>query len=311
MKYTTLYRDQQELIKSAPMGKKALKVLFGKNPVSFQRYAHTMKDIFNDGSEGGKNSIKLINEELQWRKDGSPVIFLETKELASYLYEAKFNFEEDFNVAPPFQSFVMAFPEHTIINEVMLKSALITIMTRKEFINLYGPSVTTLLDFFNTDYEDDELCISVNYTTASGRVDTNFSHLSKLTTTLKRNAINPLPNNGTNMLEALTKIALGLCVYHSATDGEKLEKGYPTLAISLPKGKSKGSYKAVTIRSFKQKQSSDNNSKRIITHRIPHFRNLRAERFYQKEEYKNMKRGSRWTFVKEVDIYGSMNTLLN
>lgn len=310
MKYTTLYRDQQELIKSAPMGKKALKVLFGKNPVSFQRYAHTMKEIFNDGSEGGKNSIKLINEELQWRKDGSPVVFLETKELASYLFEAKFNYEDDFNVAPPFQSFAMAFPELTEVNGVTLKSALVTIMTREKFMNLYGSSVTTLLDFFNPFYEDDDLCISVNYITASGRVDTNFSHISKLTSTFQRNAINPLPNNGTNMLEALTKIALGLCVYHSATDGEKLEKGYPSSAISLPKSKSKGSYKAVTIRSFKKKQSSDNNNKRIITHRIPHFRNLRAERFYQ-GKYKNMKRGTRWTFVKEVDVYGSINTLLS
>lgn len=310
MKYTTLYKDQQELINSAPMGKKTLKMLFGKKPVSFQRYAHTMKEVFNNGTEAGKNSIKLINEELQWRKGGSPVIFLETQALVSYLFEAKFNFEEDFNVAPPFQSFVMAFPEHTEVNGVALKSALVTIMSRKEFIGIYGPSVTTLLDFFNPDYSDDELCISVNYTTASGRVDTNFSHLSKLTTTLKRNAINPLPNNGTNMLEALTKIALALCIYHSATNGDKLEKGYPSSAISLPKSNSKGSYKAVTIRSFENKQATENENKRVVTHRIPHFRNLRAERFYQ-NEYKDMKRGSRWTFVKEVDIYGSVNTLLN
>ncbi|TEW53564.1 hypothetical protein E2R68_12150 [Psychromonas sp. RZ22] len=311
MKYTTLYRNQQELIKSSPTGRKALKALFGNKPVSFQKYAHTMKDIFNNGSEKGKNSTKLLNEELQWHKGGAPVVFLETQELVRYLYEAKFNYEKDFNVAPPFQSFVMAFPEHTEINGVALKSALITIMTRDEFINLYGPSVTTLLDFFNTDYDDDELCISVNYTTSSGRVDTNFSHLSSLTTTFKRNAINPLPNNGTNMLEALTKIALALCVYHSATDGKKLEKGYPSSAISLPKSKSKGSYKAVTIRSFKEKQSSDGDSTRKITHRIPHYRNLRAERFYKKDKYKNMKRGTRWTFVKEVDVYGSLNTLLS
>ncbi|WP_019613518.1 hypothetical protein [Psychromonas ossibalaenae] len=311
MKYTTLYRDQLEITKSKPMGKKSLKALFGKKPASFQKYARTMKDICSDYTQEGKNICKLLNEELQWRKNGSPVIFLETKELVSYLYEAKFNFEEDFNVTPPFESFAMVFPENTEINGVTLKSALVTIMTRKEFINLYGPSIVTLQDLLCADYSDDELCIAVHYETASGSVDTNFSHLSKLSKTLKANAVSPLPNSGTNMLQALTQIALSLCVYHSATDGEKLEKGYPSSAISLPQSKSKASYKAVTIRSFKEKQSSVGDSSRIVTHRIPHYRNLRAERFYKKDKYKNMKRGSRWTFVKEVDVYGSVNTLLS
>ena len=311
MKYTILYRDQLEITKSKPMGKKSLKALFGKKPASFQKYTRTMKDICNDYTQEGKNICKLLNEELQWRKNGSPVIFLETKELVSYLYEAKFNFEEDFNVDPPFESFAMVFPEDTKINGITLKSALVTIMSRREFIDLYGPSIVTFGDLLSADYSDDELCISVNYEAKNGVVNTNFTHLSKLTTTFKANAISPLPNRGTNMLEGLTKIALALCVYHSATDGKKLEKGYPSSVISLPKSKTKGSYKAVTIRSFKEKQSNDGDSTRIVTHRIPHYRNLRAERFYKKDKYKNMKRGSRWTFVKEVDVYGSVNTLLS
>jgi hypothetical protein len=308
MKYASLYRDQQEIVKSSSKGRRMLKQIFGKKPVSFPKYVNTINHLSNDNSSGGRNHRKLLCEELQWRKDGSPVIFIETQELAIDLYEAKFNFEEDFNVAPPFKSFSMTFPQDTLVNGINLNSALVTIMTRKDFMGLYGTTVITLEDILSYEYDENELGICVNYESVNGVVDTNFTQISSLTKTLKRNSKNPLPNNGTNILEALTKIALALCVYHSATDGEKLVKGYPMSSISIPKGKTRGSYTALTIRSFRQRNSTS--SGRKVTHRIPHFRNLRAEKYYQ-GEYKDMKPGTRWTFVKEVDVNDSMNTLLN
>lgn len=309
MLYTKLYQDQQELIKANPMGKKSLKMIFGKQSVSFQKYAHIMKPLLNDGSVGGKNISKLINEELQWRNDHSPVIFLETQDLVNDLYQAKFDFENDFNVTPPYKTFAMAFPKNTIVNGVELKSALATIMTRKEFIELYGSSIMTLRDFLCADYNDDELCICVNYANTNGVVDTNFAHLSKLTSILKNNSMSPLPDNGTNMLEALTKIALTLCVYNSATNGKKLLQGYPSTATSRSNKKARSKHKAITLHSLQTGSVNDDQSGKKVIHRMPHYRNLRAERYYQ-NEYKNMKRGSRWTFVREVDLYGSINTLV-
>lgn len=313
MKYTKIYQDHQDVMNTTTKGRKVLKMLFGKKNISFQKYAEIIKDLSvkNYNDKDGVAVVKLINEELQWRNDGSPSIFLETQELLNYLYSAKFNFEKDFNVAPPFKTFSMVFPENTDINGVRLKSSLITIMSRKEFIDLYGPSVITLLDICGTEYDEDELCISVNYLAENYKHNNNFTHLSSIYSTLKSNKINPLANKGTNMLEALTKIALALCVYHSATDGKKLVQGYPSSSISLPKNKTRGNYKAITIRSYKENANGVVNNERKITHRIPYYRNLRNERFYKKEEYKHMKPGSRWVFVKEVDINGSVNTLLN
>lgn len=314
MKYTSLYRDQQEIFKSNASGRAVLKGIFGKKTVGFPTYVKVMKDLILSNStsdvwEG--DHCKLLCHELQWRESGSPVIFLETKGLVNYLYGAKLNFEDDFNVSPPFKSFAMSFPENTVINGITLKSCLVTIMARREFIALYGEENIKLQDLVSYESENDAIGICIHYESTNGVINTNFTPLATLNDCFKKNFENPLANGGTKMLEAQSKIALALCVYHSATNGDKLEKGYPSSSISLPKNKSKGSYKAVTIRSFKEKQSSDGNSQRKITHRIPHFRNLRAERFYKKEQYKNMKRGTRWTFVKEVDVYGSINTLLS
>jgi len=314
MKYTRLYRDQQEVFKSSPTGRAVIKDIFGKKPVSFPKYVKVMQGLISTETSSNNwagEHYKLLCEELKWRESFSPVIFLETQDLVNYLHNAKFNFEDDFNVTPPFKSFAISFPENTVVNEITLKSCLVTIMTRAEFFDLYGSENIKSEDLFSLKFDSEALGIKVQYENTYGAIESNFTHLSDLNETFKSNFENPLPNGGTQMLEAQTKIALALCVYHSATGGQKLEKGYPSSAISLPKNKSKGCYQAVTIRSFKEKQNSDGDSTRKVKHRIPHYRNLRAERFYKKDKYKNMKRGTRWTFVKEVDVYGSVNTLLS
>ncbi|HHY0590999.1 TPA: hypothetical protein ACVU5N_003238 [Vibrio parahaemolyticus] len=311
MKYTKLYRDQLEMFKSSKNGRQALKSLFGKQNVSFPKYVQVIRELIisetkEDSCLGGEH-FKLLSQELYWRESGSPVIFLESQKLVSDLYAAKFDFEKDFSVAPPFKSFALSFPENTLINGVPLKSCLVTIMTNREFVRVHGEEYTSLNHFLSKEYQNDELGIAVHYESSFGVINSNFAYLYKLAETLKNNAKNPLADNGTVMLEAQTKIALALCMYHSATNGEKLKAGYPSASIELPKDKSKGSYKAVTVRSFDEERDSTG---RTVTHRVPHFRNLRAECFYKKDEYKYLKRGSRWTFVRGVDRNGSVNTLV-
>jgi len=126
--------------------------------------------------------------------------------------------------------------------------------------------------------------------------------------TIEKTHLTNLPSQGSEELRIITKIALSLCVYNSATDLKKLVDGYPESALSLPKDKTKVSYKASVLHSSQKTQMSK--GERKINHRIPYFRNLRAKRFYQ-NEYENMRPGTRWIFVKEVDPSGRMNTLLN
>ncbi|HFG1773364.1 TPA: hypothetical protein ACGF4T_002106 [Vibrio cholerae] len=310
MKYTKLYRDQLEMFKSTTKGKQALRNMFGRKPVSFPRFVKTIKTLSSQ-SVDGKPLQRTLSEELQWRSLGSPVIFLENEALVKCLHSSQFNYEKDFAVVPPFKSFSMSFPEKTVINGVELKSALVSIMTRKEFMDLYGPLVITLGDINSTEYGYDELCISIQFENGFGVIDSNFAHISNLSAVLNNNALTPLKNQGTEALDALVKIALALCVYHSATDGEKLKKGYPSSTIVFPKGKTKVNYQAITAQYSKTRlQVSEGLKGRKVTHRVPHFRNLRAERFYKKDEHKHLKRGSRWTFVRGVDVNDSVNTLI-
>ena len=40
------------------------------------------------------------------------------------------------------------------------------------------------------------------------------------------------------------------------------------------------------------------------------FRNLRSDRYY-KGKYKEYKKGSRWVFIKELNINNAINSILN
>ena len=250
---------------------------------------------------------RLSSEEQNWHDCGSPVVFLDDISLVNSLYFAEFDFENNFNVEPPFKTFALSFPKNTVIEGVEIQSCLATIMTRKEFIDLYGSEITQK-DRLEKDHNGNELCISIAYETASKTTNTNFTHLSTYTKTLKSNFSEKISNNGTEILTVLTKIALAMCVYNSATEGKKLVEGYPVSSIVMPKNKNRVSYKGLTISADREKQQTKEIRK--IKHRIPFYRNLQADRYY-KGEYENLKRGSRWILVKEIDLDNSMNTLLN
>jgi hypothetical protein len=57
----------------------------------------------------------------------------------------------------------MTFPQDTLVNGINLNSALVTIMTRKDFMGLYGTTVITLEDILSYEYDENELGICVNY----------------------------------------------------------------------------------------------------------------------------------------------------
>jgi len=309
MKYP-IYKTQIDQLKSTNTGRKYIRSICGKkgNP---NKHIEEIFELSSQPNTSQDASIgRLVLQENHWVDNASPVIFFDSKSLAESLYKAKFDFENNFNVAPPFKTFSISFAPNTVINDVEVKTALISIMTVKEFSEMYKEPLTIN---GSSQISPDELCITVNCdrsTKTKGQhwINSFFAYLPDYSETIKKTHLTNLPSQGSEELRIITKIALSLCVYHSATDLKKLVDGYPKSALSLPKDKNKVSYTASVLHSSQKTKTGK--SERKVNHRIPHYRNLRAKRFYQ-NKYKNMRPGTRWVFVKEVDPNGSMNTLLN
>lgn len=305
----SIYKTQLDSFKSNSQGKAALRKIFGKKPVNLQDLLSIVRQrlIETEGeSEFNLGMGKILSEEMLWSECGSPVIFIENEALANNLFTAEFDFKNNFTVQPPFKSFALSFPKGTLVNGVKLTSCLVTIMTEQEFVDLYKDKCQPIWGEFATTYPN-QLCVHVHYRSEEFRTDSCFSPIPILTETLTKNAKKPLPNRSTDVLDTLTRIALSLCVYHSATDGKKLVDGYPKSAVSLPIGKNRSAFKGLMLCAPVQNKSAG--EARKIKYRIPFYRNLRAKRYYQ-GKYKDLKPGTRWVLVKEVDATNSMNTML-
>lgn len=307
MKYS-VYKTQLDIFKSNSKGKAALRKTFGKKPVNLQDLLSIVRQrLIETESEFNLDIGKALCEEMLWSECGSPVIFIENEALANNLLTAEFDFKNNFTVQPPFKSFALSFPKGTLVKGVKLTSCLVTIMTEQEFADLYKDKCQPIWGEFATRYPN-ELCVHVHYRCEELRIGSFLSSTPLHAETLTKNAKKPLPNRGTEIADALTRIALSLCIYHSATDGKKLVDGYPKSAVTLPIEKNRSAFKGLMLCAPVQNKSAG--EARKIKYRIPFYRNLRAKRYYQ-GKYKDHKPGTRWVLVKEVDTTNSMNTMLH
>jgi len=305
------YQVELEKLMNKAKYRKEIRKLVGKKDVTYEDYLAIRLDYFHyEGSIlDNHQSIELMSEELHWINEGSPVIFIENKELANSLHLASMDFKKQLTVEPPYKTFALSFPDNTVIDGIKLSSCLVSIMTRSEFVELSKSALGFNEPTPKFD-DEDNLCISIRCSHRSDQCDGTFVHLDKLDE-FETTYSNDIGLNIQKELKILTKIALSLCVYHSATDGEKLVSGYPKSAVKIPKGKTRADYNGLTLRSTSQRNTTEKQkTPRKIKYRIPFFRNLRAARFY-KGKHKDKPQGSRWVWVKELDVGESMNTLLS
>lgn len=305
------YQVQLEKLMSNAKDRKAMKRLFGKKDITYEDYlAIQVEGFHHEGSFlDNYRMIELMSEELYWVNEGSPVIFLENKALANSLYLASIDFKKQLIVAPPYKSFALSFPDKTVIDGIKLSCCLVSIMTRGEFVEL-SKSALGFNEPTPEAGDENDLYISIRCSHRSDQCDGTFVSLDKLDE-LEATYSEDCAPDIQKELKILTKIALSLCVYHSATDGEKLVSGYPKSAVKLPKGKTRVDYKGLTLCSpTPHKTTGEQQTPRKIKYRIPFFRNLRSPRFY-KGKHKDKPLGSRWVWVKELDIGESFNTLLS
>lgn len=305
------YQVQLEKLMSNAKDRKVMKQIFGKKEVTYEDYlAMQVEGFHHEGSLlENYQVIELMSEELHWINESSPVIFLENESLVNSLHLASIDLKKQFSIEPPYRTFALSFPDNTVVEGIKLTSCLVSIMTRGEFVELTKSALDINEPIPEVEGKN-ELCISIRCSHRPNQCDSAFISLD-ISEDIETSSSDDFDSYIQKELKILTKIALSLCVYHSATDGEKLVSGYPKSAVKMPKGKTRVDYKGLTLCSTDQhKTIAGKQTTRKIKYRIPFFRNLRAARFY-KGKHKDKPLGSRWVWVKELDIGESMNTLLS
>lgn len=306
------YQHRLDLAMNQSKIRRELKAIFGKKPFTYADFLEIKVEGIRQLEEIGdysSNMLLLLGRENHWVSTGSPTIFIENKELATSLYSSSFDIKNNFNVDPPYKTFALSFPENTVIEGIRMTNGLVSIMTLRDILDI-SKDVLGLNLPPETDRGLDALYICVNVNGDKHHFSISHSHLSVYEDPASKEYAN---GDSLDEVDILAKIALSLCVYHSATDGRKLKKGYPESAVHLSKGKTRLDYKGLTLCSTKPYQSSGKKSEkgeRKITQKVPFFRNLRAQRYYQ-GKHKDKALGTRWVWVKEIDINNSMNTLLS
>ncbi|KNH13798.1 hypothetical protein ACS79_07400 [Vibrio lentus] len=309
MKYS-IYKTQLDKIQKSNKGKRMLKSHIGKSTINHEDFAEFCWETIPLETSEALTSFRVVNREMMWEKNGSPVIFWEDSDLVEKLYRSKFSLDCGLKVIPLFETFSMSFPENTVIDGCELKSCLVSILTRKEAIEMQFPlSVTDeelSIAYGCFSKEDlDKQIIMVNYEMNKDGGGNLYYEVADFIE--ERNQPN---DETTTTIEIFAKLAISACIYHSVTEGSKLINGFPSVALALPKGKLKSAYTGFELKGSQPIHGSKQNRRRKIQCRVPFYRNLRAERYYQ-GKYKDAERGSRWVLVREIDARQSMNTLVN
>jgi hypothetical protein len=268
----------------------------------------------------------ILSDEHKITVGGSNSLFIESKDFANNLLNAKSNFDDTALFEFPFNDFYLNIPNGVIVNGIEIPSCMITMSTvvghAKEFnkflssIGKPQQDITIISDSASdSEISKDSQVMNITYYDKSQGVYVNYSLNSsiwKKVLSLKNakdygkmfaeNSFNLRGVNDIVMSDcivqfALTKLLGSLSIYNSATEGKYFCEGLPE-SKSGRKVIIEGDRKAIKNSSFtlssltENKDSTDTEN----TYRKWHFRNLCHEKYYQKEHEKKPK-GSRWIFV--------------
>lgn len=265
---------------------------------------------------------KTDAEENYWINNGCPTIFVEDKDLINDLFIAKYKTGLNAMLAAPFPIFSFSFPSKTVINGVELPPCLVCLSGEADIYE----HMTTPYDakYLGAEFTPKPLTnrtfLSISYRTKDGYlmnksviieevmdIINDMNEMGDAKCFLYDQSLNELESK---MILTLTKIVAGLLIYHSATEGKGLRKGFPSKTIKLPKQTTRVNYIGMSLSNCneytpKQKGSSNSGGYKILS-RESFFRNLQADRYYQ-GKFQNEPKGSRWVYVsginRDVDEY--------
>ena len=264
----------------------------------------------------------IMAEESLWERRGKHAIFPENAEMVDNLIRAKYEMTSYEGFSLPFDSFIVAMPNGYKFQGVEIPSFMVTIMPYKKSDEL---SINPFCEELKIPPPDQvgrmpsgenarAICISYQdalmHSLGYGRSMQLDEILPKILACetaqefkticgeyVGTHGVVPSENHDLVIQFFAIKFAASLGVYNSATEGDRLIDGFPgstvpRLITKVPEMK----FKYITLKAPTRQPNAP-----ASYYRTWHFRQLRADRYYQ-GEHENTPRGSRYVFVSDTVV---------
>lgn len=280
--------------------------------------------VVSNYAEPMSNTPHILAHEYMLSKTGNQTIFPESKSVLDNLLHAKFDITSTEGFTTPSDIFSLAIPNGYMIDGVIMPPLLAGWINGTEYEDTYIKPLYK--DCFKVEfnevnqYNSDKMLIICYTDPYNPGVSGRFTYYaSEIPFVLRCNS----PEEFKKSVESIfvddranmkrmedtdfkiqyyaLKLITALSVYNMATHGEKLREGYPGAEFPSIIGKyDKKNMRILTLKdTLKSEKTNDHE---VSAHyRSWFFRQLKAERYY-KGEYKDLARGSRYSFVHETTV---------
>lgn len=276
---------------------------------------------------------QLVVAETDWNLSGRNILFPGSEDFYSRLLTSRFMIPEGENAQLNFPSaaFILALPRDMTVNGYKIPSPMVTYSnTRDERIEQYRRVERVLKSGISEEeflrHETMYSCVSIFFHNPQDESDTTTTkltlNLSQLADVLKIDMDAPdclrhfeqiaarqkdssalamdMSHSDLYIQMILMRLIVGLSVYISAAGESVLSDGIPKVTGIPTPGLDKHS-KPTMRRIPAPSQTRNASTMDTPTTRRWHFRNLRADRYYQ-GDYASWPKGSRWTIVSEAQV---------
>lgn len=303
MKYD-IFKTKFQSIMSNKKIAKTLKKMFGHLPTySDVMIQDTQLAVELDDTLG----VNTNAEEYFFERSGRKLVFID-KSVVDMLHRAKFSANKSAKILPPsgFETFALCFEKDTFVKvngqSVRLYPCQITVMEEEDmhrkvhvpFDDLTGYNIqrnTELTLTITVSYKIGDVTYRscVDIAEIMEKIDTEGVRESTHLSSVLDQRLDDTEQLTTN---TLMKIAVQLLIFNSATNNKYLVNGYPSeCQFRMPTNTTRAVWNASHI----NYQVPSNISAHV---RSAHFRNLQNDKYY-KNEYSELKKGSRWVLVSE------------
>lgn len=274
----------------------------------------------------------IFAEERFWETQGNHVIFPENVDVLNNLYRAKFKFENAKGFDLPFSSFILAMPQGYKIDGYEIPSVLITWEKYRtsehsilypffDWIKYPRPS-----EILHQASSADEMELGIIFRDANESMSyhrtlcfgsalpeilqaTSTDEFQKILGNYSQSnivGIIPSDDHDLNVQFRLFKLIAALGVYNLAKEGGCLISGFPGSVEPKVIGRDANQRLIMSTLGNSHPPKSSNQEAAETHYRSWFFRQLNDERFYR-NEYKDMKRGSRIIFVQDTVVGRKVN----
>ncbi|MHD0644684.1 hypothetical protein ACYPKM_03460 [Pseudomonas aeruginosa] len=279
-----------------------------------------------DNFTGSSLNISIRAEEHYWQRMGSRVIFPESTGIIDNLINAKFQFDQITSIPLPCKSFIVAMPNGYKHNGVTIPSFMVSsyecLKVKEEIYQPYYKSLDKDFDLIikAPDYKPGAIGVAITF--RDMRHDQAYTRVFEQESVFPialqcenladfKKALGDAPDSMTNIdMDEVDftiqyfamRFVMAMGVYNRATDNDYLVDGFPGGSEPRMNFRNKDlPIKPMALSNKVAATGKDKGAKPSDHLRSWHFRNLKAEVYYQ-GEYANLPPGSRWVFIPEAMV---------